>query len=253
MSGRKGKLGHKNMISWFKTYVLSLRRDFVWLLAIDVVFLLVMEVGLRNIPAPCAIFVRIGDLFVTLGVSFLASFIFYFVQVHMHKIKEKENVYPSIAQMFRFIINAEWDILSNLLGVKKGDISEEIIREKVQEINLYTEAPLVIGRPDGDHKANWIEYCIYYVKTIDRNGDMMMNMSAYLDSECMNLLLRIQNSDTFLINVRRLFPMCNGNPHFINYKVPTIFINFWHFIEEQEAYYDREFNSYFNKHLVVIN
>lgn len=241
------------MIKWFKTYVLSLRKDIGWLLCADVAFLLFMELVLRKIPAPYPIFVRIGDLFVTLGVSFLASFIFYFVQVHVHEIKEKEKVYPSIAQMFRFIINAEWDILINLLGVKKGVVSEEIIREKVQEINLYTDAPLVIGRPDGDHKANWVEYCIYHVKTIDRNGDMMMNMSAYLDSECMNLLLRIQNSDTFLINVRRLFPMCNGNPHFLNYKVPTIFINFWHFIEEQEAYYDREFNRYYGKDWAVIN
>lgn len=241
------------MIKWFKTYVLSLRKDIGWLLCADVVFLLFMELVLRKIPAPYPIFVRIGDLFVTLAVSFLASFIFYFVQVHMHEIKEKEKVYPSIAQMFRFIINAEWDLLTNLLGIKMGEMSEDKIREKVQEINLYTEAPLVIGRQDGDHKANWIEYCIYHMRTIDRNWDIMMNMSAYLDSECMNLLLRIQNSDTFLINVRRLFPMCNGNPHRITYKVPTTFIKFWHFIEEQEAYYDRVFNPYFNKHLAIIN
>jgi len=241
------------MTRWFKTYVLSIRRDFLWLLFADTVFLLIMELVLKKIPAPYTIFVRIGDLFVTLGVSFFASFVFYFVQVHMHKIKEKEKVYPSIAQLFRFIINAEWDLLTNLLGIKKGEISDDKIKEKVQELDLYTEAPLVIGRPDGDHKANWIEYCIYQVRTIDRNWDMMMNMSAYLDSECMNLLIRIQNSDTFLINVRRLFPMCNGNPHFINYKVPMTFINFWHFIEEQEAYYDREFNRYFGRNWAIID
>lgn len=235
------------MRKWFKTYVMSLRRDIAWLLFADAVFLLFMELVLRKIEAPYPIFVRIGDLFVTLGVSFLASFIFYFVQVHMHKIKEKEKVYPSIAKMFRFVVEAERDILTNLLGIKKNEISEEKIREKVQEINLYTEAPLVIGRPDGDHKANWIEYCIYHVKTVDRNTEMMMNLSTYLDSECMNLLLKIQNSDTFLVNVRRLFPMCNGNPRYIDYKVPTIFINFWHFVEEQEAYYDREFNRYYSK------
>ena len=111
-----------------------------------------MELVLRKIPAPYPICVRIGDLFVTLAVSFLASFIFYFVQVHMHEIKEKEKVYPSIAQMFRFIINAEWDLLTNLLGIKMGEMSEDKIREKVQEINLYTAAPLVIGRQDGDHQ-----------------------------------------------------------------------------------------------------
>lgn len=236
-----------NIIRWFKTYVLSIRRDFVYLLIVDAVFLLIMELVLKKMPALYPIFVSIGNLFVALGVSFFASFIFYFVQVHMHKIKEKEHLYPSIAMMFRVIINTEWDLLTSLLGIKKVEMSEDKIREKVQEIDLYTEAPLVIGRLDGDHKANWIEYCIYHVGTIDRNCDMMMNLSSYLDSECMNLLLRIQDSDSFLINVRRLFPMCNSNPHRITYKVPTTFIKFWHFIEEQEAYYDREFNSYFNK------
>lgn len=238
---------------WYKTYIKSLRKDIVYLLIADLIFLVVLEFGLKLIPAPIAWFVTVGKIAFTLSVSFIASFIFYFVQVHMHEIKEKEKVYPSIAQMFRFIINAEWDLLTNLLGIKMGEMSEDKIREKVQEINLYTEAPLVIGRQDGDHKANWIEYCIYHVRTIDRNWDIMMNMLAYLDSECMNLLLRIQNSDTFLINVRRLFPMCNGNPHRIIYKVPTTFIKFWHFIEEQEAYYDRVFNPYFNKHLAIIN
>lgn len=241
------------MCKWYKIYIKSLRRDIVYLLIADMVFLVVSEFGLKQILAPFEWFVTVGDIAFTLAVSFIASFIFYFVQIHIHKINEKEKVYPSIAQIFRFVINAEWDLLINLLGIKKGEITEDKIREKVQEIDLYTEAPLVIGRPDGDHKANWIEYSIYQVRTIDRNWDMMMNMSAYLDSECMNLLLRIQNSDTFLINVRRLFPMCNGNPHRITYKVPMPFIKFWHFIEEQEAYYDREFNRYYGRDWAVLN
>ena len=232
---------------WYKTYIKSLRRDIVYLLIADLLFLVVLEFGLKQIPAPFAWFVTVGDIAFTLAVSFIASFIFYFVQVHIYKINEKEKVYPSIAQIFRFIINTEWDLLTNLMGIKKGEMSEEKIREKVQEIDLYTEAPLVIGRLDGDHKANWIECCIYHVRAIDKNLDMMMNMSTYLDGECMNLLLRLQNSDTFLINVRRLFPMCNGNPHRITYKLPMTFINFWHFIEEQEAYYDREFNRYYGR------
>ena len=133
-----------NIIRWFKTYVLSIRRDFVCLLIVDAVLLLIMELVLKKIPAPYPIFVSIGNLFVALGVSFFASFIFYFVQVHMHKIKEKEHLYPSIAMMFRVILNTEWDLLTSLLGIKKVEMSEDKIREKVQEIDLYTEAPLVI-------------------------------------------------------------------------------------------------------------
>lgn len=242
------------MYKWFKAYVLSIRKDFLWLLFVDAIFLLIMELVLKKIPAPYAIFVRIGDLFVTLGVSFLASFIFYFVQVHMHRIKEKEHLYPSIAMMFNTIISAEKDILTQLMGIKMVDMSEEAIKEKTQHIDLYKEAPLTIGSANNaDHRANWLEYCMYRVSLIDRNVDMLLHLSSYLDGECMKFLMRIQNFDTFLGQVRRLFPLCTGKTHTLEYKVPGPFIKFWHFIEEQDAYYDREFNQYCNRNLVIIN
>lgn len=218
----------------------------MYLLIVDAVFLIIMELVLKNIPAPYTIFVRIGDLFVTLGVSFFASFIFYFIQVHMHKIKEKEHLYPSIAKMYGIIINTEWELLTSLLGIRKEELSEDKIREVVQRIDLSAEAPLIIGDPSGDHNANWIEYCIYKVKSIDKNWDMIMKLSTYLDGECMNILFRIQNTDLFLDNVRRLFPMYNGGKRQLVYHIPRPFINFWHFIEEQEDYYDRVFKPYLN-------
>ena len=243
----------KAMINWFKTYVFSIRKDFLWLLFVDVAFLLIMELVLKRIPAPYPIFEKIGDLFVALGVSFFASFVFYFVQVHMHRIKEKEHVYPSIAMMFNAIISAEKDILTQLLGIKMKDMSEETIKEAAQHIDLYKEAPMTIGGKGGDHRANWLEYCMYRVGHIDRNVDMMLHLSSYLDGECMKILMRIQNFDTFLGQVRRLFPLCTGKTHTLEYQVPGPFIMFWHFIEEQEAYYDREFNRYYNRNLAFIN
>ena len=242
------------MIRWFKTYVLSIRKDFVYLLVVDAIFLLIMELVLKKIPAPYPVFVRIGDLMVTLAVSFIASFIFYFVQVHMPKIKERERIYPSIAKMFNQILSSETDILTQLLGLKMKEMSEEVIKEKAKHIDLYTEAPLTIGSPQGDHRANWLEYCIYRVGIIDRNTDMMLNVSSYLDSECLDILMRIQDSETFLVQVRRLFPMCiAGGVHKLQYQIPDPFIRLWHFIEEQEAYYDRVFGKYFGRNWVVLS
>ncbi len=242
------------MFNWIRTYLFSLRRDFAILLGGDVLFLLVMELWLRNIPAPYPVFVRIGDLMVTLAVSFIASFIFYFVQVHMPKVKERERIYPSIAKMFNQIMGAETDILTQLLGLKMKEMSEEAIKEKAKHIDLYTEAPLTIGSPKGDHRANWLEYCIYRVGIIDRNTDMMLNVSAYLDSECLDILMRLQDSETFFVQVRRLFPMCiAGGVHKLQYQIPDPFIRLWHFIEEQEVYYDRVFGKYFGRNWVVLN
>lgn len=239
-------------MKWLKTYVFSLRQDFSILLGVDVLFLLVMELWLRSIPAPYPVFVRIGDLFVTLGVSFIASLIFYFVQVHMPRIKEKERLYPSIAMLFNSILREETDLLTKLMGMKMTELSEESIKERALKINLYTEAPMTIGSPTGDHKANWLEYCINSVRHIDRNVDMILHMSQYLDSECMAIIMRIEKFDSFMNHVRNVFPMCCGTRHRLSFNIPGPFIELWHFIEEQEDYYNKEFSKYFGRNWAFI-
>lgn len=212
----------------------------------DVLFLLFMEFVLKNIPAPYPFFVKIGDLFVTLAISFIASFIFYFVQIHLPRIREKEDLFPSLASMFHCILGYEKDMLTQLLRLKMDEMSEDKIKNQTDKLNLYTEAPLIIGGSNGDHKANWIEYCIYRVQRIDKNWDLMIHYSSYLDSECMALLLRMQNTNVFLDQVRRLFPMCKGPAHSLSISTASLFIDFWHFIEEQQDYYDRVFAPYIN-------
>lgn len=233
------------MRKWFKTYIMSVRKDIAWLLLTDVVFLLIMELVLRKIPAPYPMFVRLGDLFVTLAISFLASFIFYFVQVHLSGVKEKEDIYPSLAKLFSSMLGLEKNLLTQLLGIKKEEMSVEQIKSCVEKLDLYTDAPLTIGSANAaDHRANWIEYCLYRVERIDKTWNLLINYSAYLDSECMSILIRIQNDCTFLDQVRRMFPICNGRMHRLSIEDSGLFVEFWHFVEEQDAYYHKVFASY---------
>ena len=230
---------------WYKTYIKSLRRDIVYLLIADLIFLVVLEFGLKQIPAPFAWFVTVGDIAFTLAVSFIVSFIFYFVQVHLPNIKERENIYPSLAKLFGSIIGTEKILLTELLGIKIEDLSDEVINESVEKLNLYSEAPLILGSSNQpDHRANWIEYCIYRVGRLDQNLKLLIQNSAYLDSECMSLLIRIQNDDTFLDQVRRWYPLCNGKMHKFSYGTSELFIEFRNFIKEQQDYYDRVFALY---------
>ena len=230
---------------WYKTYIKSLRRDIVYLLIADLLFLVVLEFGLKRIPAPFDWFVTVGDIAFTLAVSFIASFVFYFVQVHLPNIKERENIYPSLAKLFGSILGTEKTLLSQLLRIKMEDMSEERIKSSVERLDLYTEAPLTIGSANAaNHRANWIEYCLYRVERIDKNWNLLINYSAYLDSECMSILMRIQNDCTFLDQVRRMFPMCNGRMHRLSMEGSELFVEFWHFIEEQDAYYNKVFASY---------
>lgn len=157
------------MTKWIKKYLCSLRRDLKILVVLDIACLLFMELVLRKIPAPSQIFVQIGDVFVSLAISFLASVIFYFVQVHMPREKEKSDLFPLLASQFNSILEAEKAILTRFLGLSLEELSEDAIIHHASSLDLYSDAPLILGDVYGDHNENWIEYGLFEVNRIDKN------------------------------------------------------------------------------------
>ena len=234
------------MRKWIKTYILSIRKDIAWLLFADLIFLLFMELVLRKIAAPYPIFVWFGDLFVTLAISFLASFIFYFVQIHLSKIKERKDIYPVIASLFSRMMDSEKSILTGLMGTKWDELTEDVIKKNVTKLNLYDKAPLVLGGPNGDRKANWVEYCLYRIRRFDKNWGMMMHYSSYLESEFMAILSRMQHPYGLLRFVRDTMQLSieTGHPLQVDPNTYGMFVDFWLFIKEQEDYYNRELKMY---------
>lgn len=236
------------MIKWIKKYLCSLRQDLKILVVLDIACLFIMELVLRRIPAPFPIFVKIGDVFVALAISFLASVIFYFVQVHMPREKEKADLFPLLASQFKSILGSEKEILTRFLGLSMDEMTEDAVNNNAGNLDLYSDAPLILGDVHGDHKANWIEYGIFEVNRIDKNWDMMMRYSAYLDSECMALLNRMQSPGAMLDLIRKVFPLCKSKVHAFSFGNGSehTFLEFWKFIQEQETYYNRVFKPYEN-------
>lgn len=236
------------MTKWIKKYLCSLRRDLKILVVLDIACLLFMELVLRKIPTSSQIFVQIGDVFVSLAISFLASVIFYFVQVHMPREKEKSDLFPLLASQFNSILGAEKAILTRFLGLSLEELSEDAIIHHASSLDLYSDAPLILGDVYGDHNANWIEYGLFEVNRIDKNWDMMIRYSVYLDSECMALLNRIHSPGSMLDLIRRIFPMCKSKMHTFSFGDGSerTFLEFWKFIQEQDTYYDRVFKRYEN-------
>ena len=115
------------MINWIKKYLCSLRRDLKILVVLDIACLLFMELVLRRISAPFPIFVKIGEVFVALAISFLASVILYFVQVHMPREKEKADLFPLLSSQFKSILGSEKAIPTRFLGLSMEEMSEDTI------------------------------------------------------------------------------------------------------------------------------
>lgn len=231
-------------MKWIETYVMTIRRDIVIMLIADCIFLLVMELLLRQIPAPYPIFVKIGNLVVTLAISFLASFVFYFVQVHMPEMKQKKNLYPVISELFHRIIITEKHLLTEFVGVKPFDsLTEEGITSGTisRDVNIQN-APLHLAGLN--RSANWMEFGFCQTADIDKTWEMMMKYSSYMDSELLLLLSKIQSNSAlaFFRTMKSIYPTIKEGLQLSGYE--TEMVKFWHFIQEQDSYYDKVLLQY---------
>lgn len=236
------------MWKWIKTYIASLRKDIVILLIVDCVFLIVMEFGLRRIPAPYPVFVKLGNLFVTLAISLLAAIVFYFVQIHLPATKQKLDLYPSIASLFKRIVNTQKEMVKHFAGVESYDnLTDEIIEKGIDSRDFYIkDAPLVIAG-NLDRNANWMEYGFYELNDIEKSWDMIMRYSNYMDSECLSLLSKVQSNPTLGIfrALKGIIP--NIQKQLTIQGFGKEFVGLWHFVQEQEAYYNKVLAPYENK------
>lgn len=231
------------MKRWVKEYIFSLRKDLLYMLFADVIFLLVMELFFRKIPAPFPIFVKIGDVMVTLAISVIASFIFYFVQVHMPDIRHKANVYPCVAKLFHRILINEKALLKNYVGAQSYEgLTEAIIKTGAKSRNVtLQDAPLYLA--GCNRSANWIEYGINQVDEIDKCWEMILKYSSYLDSKCVSILADIKEDSLlhFFRTIRGLYRTITfGEMHGFD----KLFLDFWNTIQEQDKYYNDVFAIY---------
>lgn len=124
---------------WFKTYVISLRKDIRILLLLDVAFVILMEVLRHLIPGFDAspLLLDVFNICLTYALSILAAGIFFFIQVHMPEIKKKEDIYPCGAELFYSIISREQMLLSQFVGAKYSDLTEGYIREHARQKQYF--------------------------------------------------------------------------------------------------------------------
>ena len=231
------------MKNWLKKYILSLRKDLVIILLADIAYLLLMELVFRKIPSPYPIFAKIGDVSVTLAISFIASFIFYFVQVHFPEVCKKMHIYPCVAVLFHRILIQEKALLTKYVGVQTfEDLNEEIIRNGANKRFFNSQdAPLHISGLN--RNANWMEFCIYKVDNIDKTWEMIMKYAMYLDSKFISIMAKIQE-DSLLLFFRKMIGIYKTTS--INYMngIDELFITSWNNIQEQEQYYNEVLVKY---------
>ena len=179
------------MKHWIKLYVCTLRKDLSIILAVAILFIFVMDMWLKNIPAPNGFFVAMGNFWYALSIAYVSSFVFYFFVVHYSRQKEKSLLYGYIGGLFNMIINDGKNIFADM--VKKAGLNtdpEKMTKDQIEIMCSSTNplAPSTIMDFNGTHYINWLEYLDYYRKRKEECLNKILMQMQYLDVEFVKIL-----------------------------------------------------------------
>nr|WP_306288236.1 hypothetical protein [Pseudoalteromonas sp. WY3] len=205
------------------------------LFLLSLIFVLVITFFSTKIPLLVSFGQEIEVLIFRLSLSFLASYVFYFVVVHYKSYRDKKNLYPYVKGYTASILDKYEGLFNALKAEAYNDyekhtyktlnkLSIDSIEETLLLIDVRTSAPLVsahLGR-----KLNWMEYLVYTSNEIEKSINDLLLVSSHLDSELIKILFHIRASLLFKLsrNLSSNLLSLKDNNFALNKKIFMIFI-----------------------------
>ena len=197
-------------------------------LVISIVSVVVIEAYLLEIPEIVSWGAEFGAVYYKLCLSIMASYIFYFIVVHLKVQADKENINAFVATKAYGVVR---NYKAQLQALKKAAAftadTEYLTKEEVEQvfkaINPLDNAPLLL-RQLGNH-ANWLQYMKYHN---DRTQELIKKTFVkmpFLDSKLVRLLAEIDdcshfNTIDFFVNTHlRNKDMSAWAGHFFEYSI----------------------------------
>jgi hypothetical protein len=182
---------------WGK-YFISVRTEINVLLALCFISVFLIEFVFSNIPELFVGANRIGGIVERLCLSYISSYIFFFLVVHVKSQKDKENLYQYISKKTYRIINNAKSIISDFK--KEASYQSENVYPTLDEvqkmcalINPHAQAPLILG----NNYATWLQYLNYYKENTEENISKIYIKMNFLDSEYLKLIIGVQDCGFF--------------------------------------------------------
>ncbi len=180
-----------------------------YLFVLSLIFVIAITFFSTKIPLLLSFGQEIEALTFRLSLSFLASYVFYFVVVHYKSYRDKQNLYPYVKDCTAVILNKYEELFNALKGKAYKDYEEhtyktlnelsiDSIEKTLLLIDVRTNAPLVsahLGR-----NLNWMEYLVYTSNEIEKSIDDLLLVSSHLDSELIKILFQIRASLLFKLS-----------------------------------------------------
>jgi hypothetical protein len=147
---------------------------------------------------------KMWDLVYQLSLALLASFVFFYVNVHIPRQRDRENLQQflnektfRIVQDALFIVRGLEESSGHTTKTSGGDanLSSSDIRAMCSKVHPYSEAPLVLG--DLGRNANWMEFLIHFRKRTKETAESIYSKITFLDSDYLKLVIDIDDCSYF--------------------------------------------------------
>jgi len=224
-------------------YVKSVNLALNILLLISILTVITIKFYLSNIPERFDGAAELGDIIVNLSIAFIASYVFYFIVVHLKTINDKKNVNLYVNRKTNYLIVDCKKLISELRKESEFSTPDEYpnkseTEEICKRINPFSDAPLLISAKK--NKANWIQYFDYYKNRAKENIRDIFILLPYLDSQYVKHIYAIQDCLYF-----RIIGFIKGLQ--INNTDLTAFsgelLEYFGLINELEIYYNKSMNN----------
>ncbi len=223
---------------------MTVRKDLGIIFLISLVFVIMIDLWLINIPEKFERGYELGQFFYKLGMSYISAFIFYFLVIHIKQQKDKENLYSYVSKKVYMIIGSATGLISELAKCSKTQLSSKypsslelsLISER---INPNTKAPLL------DHLgnySNWIQYFDYSKQESNEATEKIFKKIAFLDAELVNLIANIEDCSHFIV-IKSIVGSKNIENQNIKF-IESSLSDYFELIKKLELYADKELSQY---------
>lgn len=180
--------------------------------------------------------VKINSLFDNLCMSYIAGYIFFFLNSYLVEREEKKHVMPYIATNVMSLISNNHTIIHNITGVMKFDFSwwltEQEFNESLSKLKYDEKVKFYFPKED------WSFFINKRNKNTIDTIDKLLQSGKYLDEELRNILLVIRSS-SFLNDDNYLYSDITLGKH---YKT---WLRYFEKVKKLKPYFDNNLKHYY--------
>lgn len=236
----------KTIKSYFKIYIKTLPVSLSCILIICIVFIILyifLLVDIKEIFPKASI---VGNVVYNLAFAYLASFIFYFLTIHIKEQRDKTKINTFVGDKIKKIIDNTKEfvnIAANHIKYIQKDAypSEEELKYILSKININDKTDISYFSAKGISNYTFREYmCCVILKNNELIKSIYIKMQ-FLDSDVVSILSKIEDS-TFSRGIQHFAQTQYINNPFEGFT--TLYYLYMQPIKELEEYYNSKIKFY---------